>query len=210
MPARFLPLAATAAEHLLKSGIKTTEAWLSVTALFAIIGLALGSDVSPIWGIALALVAAGYALSRGTLKGEAAKVALGAADEAEPANKRYVAPVPPDGGFKPMPQSSPRSLGAVALIAGLVMLSACATPQDRRLTVIDTCGALRLVVERIEGKADRDELSLRQIDVALLALDEFDALCVDTPASTIAEQRLGSWLTRLDALAVNLAQIEGR
>jgi hypothetical protein len=208
MPARFLPLAALAAEQMLKSGIKTTEAWLSAIAMLAVIGLAVGTDASPLWGVALAIIAAGYALSRGTVKGETVK-ALDLAEDDAPtiAGKRYSAPEAPEGGHKPMPSTS-RSLGAIVMIGGLLTLTACATPDDRRMTVIDTCGALRLVVEDVGARAERDELSPRQIDVALLALDEYDALCVDTPASAIAEQRLGTWLTRLDALAVNLARLK--
>jgi hypothetical protein len=203
-----MPLAVIAAEQLMKSGIKTTEAWLSVVAILAVIGLAVSTDVSPLWGVAIAIIAAGYALSRGTVKGEAAQALVRSeADEPTIAGKRYAAPEQPQEGFKAMPPYTSRSLGALALAAGLLTLAACTTPQDRRLTVIDTCSTLRLAVEEVGIRADRDEFDVREIDVALLALDEYEALCVDTPASAIAEQRLDSWLMRLDALVVQIARL---
>ena len=67
MPARLAPLAIAAAEQILKSGLKTTEAWLTFLAML-LMAAGAHADASPIWGIAGALAVGAYSLSRAHTK----------------------------------------------------------------------------------------------------------------------------------------------
>lgn len=106
-----------------------------------------------------------------------------------------------------------RPLSAVAAVALMLLVAACAGPgayEDRRLVVIDTCQALRPALDRVAADAARDRFDLAQLDRLDLALNEYEAICVEGDPATAAETSLAGWLARLDGVMRDLQAMEAR
>ena len=194
MPARFAPLAITAAEQILKSGLKTTEAWLTFLALLLMAAGAY-ADVSPIWGVAGALVVGAYSLSRAQAKTAAADM-IEVEPEAPPLAGRFAEPPPNLAKERPMP----RSILALALVG---LLAAC-TPQLAErpgYSQAVTCDAVAPLHQRLEVAVRQGSLDDRLDEVQALN-NRYRAVCAH------GEALPGQAAALLDDIALILQGVE--
>ena len=195
MPARFAPLAITVAEQIMKSGLKTTECWLTFLALLLMAAGAY-ADASPIWGVAGALAVGFYSLSRAQSKTAAAGLAE-TEPEAPTLAGRYVEPPPNLAKERPMP----RSILAVAFVA--LLATACAPQLAERpgYSQAVTCDAVAPLHQRLEVAVRQGGLDDRLGEVQALN-DRYRAVCAH------GEPLPGQAAALLDDIALILQGVE--